>query len=58
VQLKVLVVWIAYCVAFKAAKSMHHDVMDARVALDFNDLEYLVLSDKESWDALLGLASF
>lgn len=56
---ELLVVWIAYCLTFAAAKDARNDVMsDMSVALAYTDLKHLVLSDKLSWEVLTEVASF
>ena len=55
---EVLVVWVAYCISFEAARKQHPLVAQYGVALDFKDLRHLVLSDKAAVDAALGVAEY
>ena len=56
---ELLVVWIAYCLAFAAVKHARNDVMsNMSVALTYADLKHLVLSDKLSWEVVTNVASF
>jgi hypothetical protein len=56
---ELLVVWIAYCLAFSGVKHSHCDTMSGvGVALRHNDLGHLVLSDKTSWKVVEMIAAF
>jgi hypothetical protein len=47
---ELLIVWVAYCLIFAANRKLyHHIVPDMGVALKYNDLEHLVLSNKREW---------
>lgn len=56
---ELLVVWIAYCLAYAAAKhTFGHVMANVGVALRYSDLEHLVLSDHKSCSVLEKVAAF
>jgi len=56
---ELLVVWIAYCLAFATVKRSRSGIMsDVGVALKYSDLGHLVLSDENSWKVLMKVATF
>ena len=55
---ELLVVWVAYCMKFEAARNMHPLAAQCGVALNYRDLRHLVLSDKAAVDAALGVAEY
>ena len=51
--LEILLVWVAYCLVFNAISRTYPHVMKGfGVALDFSDLQHLVLHDKQHRDVL------
>jgi hypothetical protein len=54
----VLVGWVAYCLTHQAARAAHQLVSQFGVALDWEDLRHLTLTDKAATDAALGVASY
>lgn len=54
---EVLVVWVAYCLIHQAA-SAAHPLVQHGVALDWQDLRHLILTDMTSTDAALGVATY
>ncbi len=56
---ELLVVWIFYCLAFKCVRKLYNPLLDhVGVALRYQDLEHLVLSNKRLCSVLLGVMSF
>jgi Protein of unknown function (DUF3638) len=50
---ELLVVWIAYCLVFVANRKIYLDILpNMGVALQFQDLEHLVLANKREWSVV------
>jgi hypothetical protein len=54
---QVLVAWVAYCIMFQATRG-HQVLSQYGVALRWQDLQHLVLSDKQAVDAALAVAAY
>ena len=56
---EVLVVWVAYCLMDAAARKQHSGIMGGYgVALHWQDLRHLVLSDREAVSAALAVSAY
>lgn len=56
---ELLVVWVAYCLMHASARRQHPSIMAGFcVALDWQDLRHLVLSDKDAVDAMLSVSAY
>ncbi|KAJ8606838.1 hypothetical protein CTAYLR_009177 [Chrysophaeum taylorii] len=59
---ELLVVWIAFCLVYDRVSSEptrgHQTINDYRMALDFQDLRHLVLSDKRAVEAARSVARY
>ncbi|KAG2441624.1 hypothetical protein HXX76_003244 [Chlamydomonas incerta] len=55
---EVLVVWCAYCLAHDSLAQRHPLVREYWPALQFADLRHLVLSDRQTVDALMAVAAY
>ncbi len=56
---ELLVIWIAYCLCFKTARTRFSEILgNVGVALSYQDLQHLVLSDKEAWEVSRKVATF
>jgi hypothetical protein len=55
---ELLVVWAGYCLVHKLVSSQHPILLKYRPALDPDDLQYLVLSDRLANDALRQIAVY
>jgi hypothetical protein len=55
---RLLVAWVCYCLSHAAAASAHPLVLQYDVCLDYHNLQYLMLHDRPSTDALLRVAAY
>jgi hypothetical protein len=54
---QILVAWVAYCILFQATRG-HPVLKQYGVALRWQDLQHLVLSDRQATDAALAVAAY
>jgi transposase-like protein len=54
---QVLVAWVAYCILFRATRG-HQVLRQYGVALRWQDLQHLVLSDRQAVDTALAVAAY
>lgn len=55
---RLLVAWSAYCCVHAATGGAHPLLLRYGVALDYQDLRHLTLSDRPAVDAMLGVAAY